>query len=44
MKMRFPKAARSIGFAALVHLKWWESQLVEHLIDGLRKAGLQVVG
>ena len=34
-------------FAAAAHeelAKWWEPQLVEHLIDGLRKAGLQVVG
>jgi serine/threonine protein kinase len=34
-------------FAAAAHeelAKWWEPQLVEHLIDGLRKAGLQIVG
>jgi TolB-like protein/Tfp pilus assembly protein PilF len=24
--------------------KWWEPQLVEHLLDGLRKAGLEVAG
>jgi serine/threonine protein kinase len=24
--------------------KWWEPELVEHLIDGLRKAGLEVAG
>ena len=22
--------------------KWWEPELVEHLIDGLRKAGLEI--
>jgi serine/threonine protein kinase/tetratricopeptide (TPR) repeat protein len=34
-------------FAATAHeelAKWWEPQLVQHLIDGLQKAGLQVVG
>jgi tetratricopeptide (TPR) repeat protein len=24
--------------------KWWEAELVEHLIDGLRKAGLEIAG
>jgi adenylate cyclase len=24
--------------------KWWEPELVEHLIDGLRKAGLEIAG
>jgi len=24
--------------------KWWDVELVEHLIDGLRKAGLEIVG
>jgi hypothetical protein len=24
--------------------KWWEPELVEHLIDGLRKAGLEISG
>jgi adenylate cyclase len=24
--------------------KWWDPELVEHLIDGLRKAGLEIVG
>jgi adenylate cyclase len=22
--------------------KWWDPELIEHLIDGLRKAGLQI--
>jgi hypothetical protein len=24
--------------------KWWAAELVEHLIDGLRKAGLEIAG
>jgi hypothetical protein len=24
--------------------KWWEPELVQHLIDGLRKAGLEIGG
>jgi hypothetical protein len=24
--------------------KWWDAELVEHLIDGLRKAGLETAG
>ncbi|HLX00242.1 MAG TPA: hypothetical protein VKR82_16495 [Candidatus Acidoferrales bacterium] len=24
--------------------KWWDVELVEHLIDGLRKAGLEISG
>jgi hypothetical protein len=24
--------------------KWWDPELVEHLIDGLRKAGLAIAG
>jgi hypothetical protein len=22
--------------------KWWDAELIEHLIDGLRKAGLEI--
>jgi hypothetical protein len=22
--------------------KWWDAELIEHLIDGLRKAGLKI--
>jgi hypothetical protein len=22
--------------------KWWDPELIEHLIDGLRKAGLEI--
>jgi hypothetical protein len=24
--------------------KWWDAELVEHLVDGLRKAGLKIAG
>ena len=24
--------------------KWWDAELIEHLVDGLRKAGLEIVG
>jgi hypothetical protein len=33
------------GFAAAARVelgKWWEPELVEQLVDGLRKAGLEV--
>ena len=24
--------------------KWWDAELIEHLIEGLRKAGLEIAG